>query len=333
MQPGGSDGAQITVTRQTKHRASLACLPCRSRHVRCDATKPSCSRCISEGTSCLYASSRRQGGRRRGANADITAPRLQQQALLDPLTNGSTRSGNISILDKVPSDRRSYELPAAPNSVNNATGPIAESTVEDDLIRFYYSYFHAAHPCVLPHWVLEQHCTIDPGSFRPIILVMQYIGSLFETATDSEPYREIARSSLPLSSNNVASLTPHGIQAMLLYSIAVFWCDEVTEGIDVLGQAIKGALDLGMHLHNFAVDHGHGSSFLEESWRRTWWQIYLTEGNVAGSTRKLFKTHNVFSLSVAILDLSIVPVRPHKYPFGAAVDCRYQILIPLEFIM
>ena len=303
MRLADPDGAEIPVTRQTKHRASLACLPCRSRHVRCNAAKPSCSRCASEGTPCLYASSRRRGNGRRAGNADITVARIQQQASLGPLNDGSIQPENNLILEKAPPGRRSYELPPASSSMTrlnphlrSETASIVQLAVDEDLVRLYYNYFHAAHPCALPHWALEQHCTMDPVRFKPIKLVMQYVGSLFDTATDSTLYRQVARSSLPLSHNHGASLTPHEIQAMLLYSIAVFWCDEVTEGIDALGKAIKGAIDLGMHLHHFATDHGQGNSLLEESWRRTWWQIYLTEGNIAGSTRELFKVLSAFNL-------------------------------------
>ena len=302
MQPIIPNDTQTSVARQTKHRVSLACLACRSHHVRCDAAKPSCGRCSSEGTACLYTRSRRNGNRRRRVEDSIPTTHVQQQDATYTPDFSSSHIANNTSLAEVPRSRGIYEMSITPNATNGSehrlqrTGVMANQiAIEDALVGNYYRYFHAAHPCALPRWALDQHCAMDPVRFKPITLVMRYIGSLFETSIDSEPYREIARSSLPVSLNRGISITPHGVQAMLLYSIAVFWCDAIAEGIDVLGKAIKDALDLGMHLENFASRHGHGNSLLEESWRRTWWQIYLTEGNIAGSTRKSLEVSSLWA--------------------------------------
>lgn len=47
----------------------LACTECRSRHLKCDAGTPSCSRCVTDGRDCQYIKSRRgwKGSRRRSA--------------------------------------------------------------------------------------------------------------------------------------------------------------------------------------------------------------------------------------------------------------------------
>lgn len=44
--------------------AALACTECRKQHLKCDASKPSCSRCSQSGLLCQYLPSRR-GGRRK----------------------------------------------------------------------------------------------------------------------------------------------------------------------------------------------------------------------------------------------------------------------------
>ena len=301
MQPIIPRNTQMSVEKQTKHRVSLACLACRSHHVRCDGAKPSCGRCSSEGTACLYTRSRRSGNRRRRVEDkdSVQSSHVQEQDSIYPPDVSSSHIANNPSLGDAPRSRGIYELSTTPNTTNGSehrlqkTGVmINQVAIEDRLVENYYRYFHAAHPCALPRWAFEQHCAMDPVGFKSITLVMRYIGSLFDTGIDPEPYREIARSSLPVSPSQNITMTPHGVQAMLLYSIAVFWCNGITEGIDILGMAIKGALDLGMHLENFATGHGHGNSLLEESWRRTWWQIYLTEGNIAGSTRKSLKVHS-----------------------------------------
>lgn len=47
--------------------ASLACTECRKQHLKCDASKPSCSRCVQNGLLCQYLPSRR-GGRKKPRN-------------------------------------------------------------------------------------------------------------------------------------------------------------------------------------------------------------------------------------------------------------------------
>ncbi|CAI4218841.1 unnamed protein product [Parascedosporium putredinis] len=42
-------------------RVSLACIPCRTRHIKCDATRPYCHRCASSERECHYERSRRGG--------------------------------------------------------------------------------------------------------------------------------------------------------------------------------------------------------------------------------------------------------------------------------
>ena len=278
--------------RRTKHRVSLACLPCRSRHIRCNAAKPTCSRCTSDGMPCIYTSSRRHGNHRRKADTEATYRESRHQAILDSpipdlgLSVNYASLGNEARMGVTCGSPFHAPAPERPEDIGSAAYSTDQPALDEDLIGLYYTYFHAAHPCVLPRWALQQYYRSDPVQFMPIVLVVQYIGSLFDLSINSEPYLEAARQSLPLSPCPGTFQRPHEIQAMLLYSIAVYWCDEIIEGIDTLGKVVKDALDLGMHLESFAISHGCNSSVLEESWRRTWWQIYVTEGNIAGSTRK-----------------------------------------------
>lgn len=54
---------------QSVRRVALACVQCRSRKVRCDATLPSCNRCLADMKSCKYQQSRRGGRPRQRAAA------------------------------------------------------------------------------------------------------------------------------------------------------------------------------------------------------------------------------------------------------------------------
>jgi|SRR6266498_3840892 len=67
------------------------------------------------------------------------------------------------------------------------------------------------------------------------------------------------------------------------------------------------ALDIGMHLREFAILHGNGDQVLEECWRRTWWQIYINDMYVASSSHFLtWKTSSV----VTTVEL---PCEEHEY--------------------
>lgn len=154
----------------------------------------------------------------------------------------------------------------------------------EDLVGLYYTYFHSSHPCALPRWAFQQQRTTHPDLFAPILQVMQYIGSLFDPAVASEPLKEMASAILPLDSTLTDTMTPHQVQAALLFCIALYWCDEIEEGLRILDLVIDVSQKLQMHEARFAIDHGHGDPSLEESWRRTWWMIYVTDGHIAGST-------------------------------------------------
>ncbi|KAK2754221.1 hypothetical protein FQN54_007100 [Arachnomyces sp. PD_36] len=279
-------------------RVTLACIQCRERHIKCDAILPFCSRCQSEGKQCVYVKSRR-GGRRRATAAPQTMirlnptiqepPKLTDATLTIPnetaarwelgTTSSSTDSNRVNSGDSVPT--ASSVLPD-PN------------TTAEQLLDLYYSYFHAAHQCVLPRSHLLRRSTNDPVTFEPLLLVMQYIGSMFTSSIPSAPYEEQVLQSLESIRRNEGPPTGYHVQAVLLYSIAAYWCDHIERGLELLEEAIKWSTNTGMNLKGYATCYGEGDPVLEESWRRTWWQVYITDAHIAGSTHTYpFKTSNI----------------------------------------
>ena len=69
-------------------RVSLACIPCRSKHIKCDATLPACQRCTLDQKPCYYSKSRR-GIRDAKARSMIidspVAPTFQTQTPPEPV--------------------------------------------------------------------------------------------------------------------------------------------------------------------------------------------------------------------------------------------------------
>lgn len=72
---------------------------------------------------------------------------------------------------------------------------------------------------------------------------------------------------------------PFLTQAQLLYSVALFWSGDRQQARQYLDDALSLAVDLGMFKQEFAAAYGEGDAVLEESWRRTWWQIYLVDAS------------------------------------------------------
>jgi hypothetical protein len=47
------------------------------------------------------------------------------------------------------------------------------------------------------------------------------------------------------------------------------------------------ALRINMNSETFATSNGEGSAVLAESWRRTWWYLYLADGIFSGIRHRL----------------------------------------------
>ncbi|KAL5339644.1 hypothetical protein BJX70DRAFT_363533 [Aspergillus crustosus] len=257
------------IARPTK-RVSNACVPCRSRHMKCDSRAPVCSRCQEEGSKCVYIKSRR-GGHHRRKNTDFET-QTQTQTRID---NGNELAQYQPLPALYPIHHPGYD---------NRHNSSPDSERPPDLIELYYSFFHQAHPCVLPQWSLRLRAAISPTTLDTLLPVLEYIGSLYSNTTPSPPLERKVLQSLAHLRLSTRTPSPFDIQAIILYSIAVYWCDDIHRSLELLDEAIAGAVALGMHEDGFDARFGDGDVVLEESWRRTWWVIYLTAMHMAGST-------------------------------------------------
>jgi len=277
-------------------RVSLACIQCRTRHVRCDAKKPQCGRCTSRGEQCQYAESRR-GGLTRTAKAarrslaatesrTASLERIFESAFPFPQREQPPQDGTHNLL---PLDTNSMsQIPTSPSTPCGAKPWSAKAIPHfvpaeslnipgDPCIDLYYKHFHRHHPCVLPQTHLERllEDSSRQVSLKPLISVMRFVGSLYARLEQGKPLVE--------DTINVCVATeqcprdPFTVQYRLIYSITLYWCGEHVRSREEMNRAIELALELGMHRRSFATQHGHGDSVREESWRRTWWQLYIVD--------------------------------------------------------
>lgn len=267
-------------------RVSLACIPCRTRHIKCDARTPSCSKCRSDNRTCSYTKSRRGGQRskvqRKRSALDPHPP--EGLDFHDPL---QCRPANITV-PALFSDGSTPETSQASSSLSSFHDCDYSTT---HFLDSYYTYFHDAHPITLPRGYLISRLQSDPVPLEQVEHVMEYIGSLYIPHIPSEYLRH--KISTELSAGNLP-MTGFSVQALILFALATHCCNNFEESRVLLDRAITMALEIKMQSRSFAQENGEGNAVLEESWRRTWWLLFITDGTFAGIMRETsFKLSNI----------------------------------------
>ncbi|KIN00207.1 hypothetical protein OIDMADRAFT_164438 [Oidiodendron maius Zn] len=216
---------------RTKSRVSLACIPCRNRHTRCDAITPICSQCCS----------------------------------------------------------------------------VSDQEDSTNLLDLYYASFHDSHPIILPRKFFEQRLQTNRHSLVQLLLVMEFIGSLFASKASKEDSRLQVENMLQSDDLPESGFT---VQALQLYAIAIHSCDEFEHARAILDRAIQMAVQIGMRSSSFAIVNGEGSAVLEESWRRTWWMLFIVDGSFAA-----IRHCSAFSMNEILSDVHL-PCEEAEYQSG-----------------
>ncbi|KAH8433738.1 uncharacterized protein LDX57_011372 [Aspergillus melleus] len=281
--------------RRKATRSSLACLPCRSRHIKCDGEQPKCRRCIQAEQQCAYTQSRR-GGQTRQALAE----RRRRLAAASSADNGHSslpKSPRIPDVTQQPHQVDFFGGVDVADTPSSSAAPVLSNTgtldVDDDtLIDAYYENFHKFHPVVLPrrHLARLYEDTSKPINLRPLVAVMRCIGHLYRSREWSDSLKDLVEASFVETSPT----DPIMVQCRLLYSTALFWYDYKTESKREMDHAVNTALGLRMFRREFATEHGYGDPVMIESWRRTWWSLYVVDCYYAGTLGTIdFKVINV----------------------------------------
>ncbi|KAK1455980.1 hypothetical protein CCUS01_10340 [Colletotrichum cuscutae] len=303
-------------------RSSLACLPCRSRHLKCDGKRPHCDRCATAAKDCQYAPSRRGGldrvalaeRRKRlavaysvGNSSSESPTSLPSQQSTDPQIFGQDSLAelnlDLSIFDDVSLENQ------IPTSAPPANSTIRPDDLENDaLINAYYTHFHKFHPFLLP----QEHFTRfrqDPNwieRLRPLISTMHLVGHIYAARKWSSELQDDVESRLSEPAPN----DPVIVQCRLLYSIALFWYSHKTEAKRQMDLAVLLVLDLQMFQKEFVATHGAESPVLMECWRRTWWMLYIIDAYYAG-------TLGTMNFAVVEVDSSVeLPCTESEYESG-----------------
>lgn len=200
-----------------------------------------------------------------------------------------------------PSISQPYTNPTWLSPKNLAPPSLAQETIlelppqigdhESTLIELYFSKFHHAHPILVPK---ATYCALSlPDGLRATV---RYIGSLLGGSGDADQYKAEAIHALKQD----LSWTPYRVQGLLLLAIALHSVNEQAEAQSYLSNAVDLANILGMNRYGFASQYGEGKPLLEESFRRTWWELFFIDGMFAALQQKASFRCNTVELKAGL---------------------------------
>ncbi|KAF3770195.1 hypothetical protein M406DRAFT_335911 [Cryphonectria parasitica EP155] len=205
-------------------------------------------------------------------------------------TNGSSPAGAAAPFLSAASSMNHLQLYRNPpfstplDAIQHGAPPMAPIiSIEDKCFDSFYYHYHAAHPFVLPKEHLSRHVRETGQKLEHLMTAMRYVGSLFLQAGPARAsYLDEA---LRLCQSPATARDGFLVQALLLLIVALDGSCQQDKARDLLGEAERIAIEIGLNTREYATLHGRGLPILEESWRRTWWDLYVCDGMVAGVHR------------------------------------------------
>ncbi|KAG9239109.1 hypothetical protein BJ875DRAFT_243226 [Amylocarpus encephaloides] len=285
--------ANADAAEQNKERIIVpsACVQCRSKHLKCDGLTP-CSRCSANSFECIFVRSRRgfKGPRKNATQGKI--PAAPGAGASCPMINPNAGRGpHIPTGLVTPPEHRLQTLPQPVNLPAFDTNRgltsyenkqlLSGLDLRERCLEAFFFHFHPAHPFLLPR--AEFIALRKEKSMDFLLAAMRYVGSFYTLSDNSmalgmEAERAIYHADCPKDAFRV--------QAMLILAIGLDGYTYQEKALQILLDAEDLAMELGMNRRNFAFLNSNGSPIMEESWRRTWWELYLVDGLVAGVHQK-----------------------------------------------
>ncbi|KAF1851491.1 uncharacterized protein K460DRAFT_413047 [Cucurbitaria berberidis CBS 394.84] len=278
-QDGQKNGQKELNGNQARASVAVACVPCRSRHLKCDGGVR-CSRCRAENVECTYIKSRR-GWKGKRKNKEENGAPTTLNALPGaevPHSNGHLSSPEYSYNGELSPTNSLGVRPVAPPATQlnlngsarvNRFGHLGPETA----VQAFYHYFYNSHPFCLPEPRLVR---LFKERQAPLLeYAVQFIGSSYIPAVPTDMYKEALDRYI---NNGNYPRDAWSVQALLLFSIGLHAHNEVPRAAQIFAIAQALTLELGLNRMEFALLHGDSDPQLEESWRRTWWSMFTVNG-------------------------------------------------------
>lgn len=136
------------------------------------------------------------------------------------------------------------------------------------LFSIYYTYFHPAHPILLP-WKFFKEAHL-PSYLKQVV---EFVATHFTTGASSDTYRNTIVGTVLKQTSAVEK-----VQALLLLSIVLHSRTEHVESEICLAAAVDLAFELGLHRATYAETASPNDPIRAECLRRTWWEVFVIEG-------------------------------------------------------
>lgn len=164
---------------------------------------------------------------------------------------------------------------------------------EDRCFDAFYHFFFGGHPFVLPKEVLLSVATDSSSNIGHLIAAMRYIGSLY---IDAGPTRaRLFDEAIRLAYLPTCPKDGFLVQTLLMLIVGLDGNCEQERARQLLADCERIAVEICLNHRDFAATNGRGNPVFEESWRRTWWDLFVVDGMVAGVHRMtnflLFDVH------------------------------------------
>ena len=210
------------------------------------------------------------------------------QELYQTPETGSSAAHSLPVDD---GQHRKIALDPQHNPINQTVNITSSTSIDpsedgdETVMDIFYSNFHNAHPFVIPQRLYRAKPALLPPVLKSVIM---FVASHFIPGFVQDGLRNAAEN---ITSDRVPA-DGFKVQGLLLFGMSLFARCEQELALTIIDQAIDLALNLGMNSKTFAITHGMGNAIIEESWRRTWWDLYMVDGILSS----LNSIHHTFRL-------------------------------------
>ena len=236
---------------------------------------PICGRCAEYGSECQYVKSRRgykgPNKRARTDEDDGSADGANDEDIQSQ-SSGPQENPTAAWLAGTGPEQGAVTIAKSVNPAFTGDTLIQANQIKanssDALVDTYYTRFHAAHPVALPRKMFIKNPQLVPDYLKAI---MRLIGSRYVSGFARDA---LHRESCQVLQVNVPD-SGFKVQGLLLLAMHSFACLDQDTGNAALGGAIDTALRIGMNRSDFPPDGEIQDPVIKESWRRTWWELYV----------------------------------------------------------